>query len=266
MARFVHLSDLHIQPEGVADPAAAHDTGAVLAAAIERIAALAPDFVVVSGDLANHGDAASYRRLAGLLRPLEMPVVLALGNHDSRPAFHAVLGAGASEAPHDHAAVLAGLHVITLDTAVPGRIGGAIDEAQAAWLAAELDRHPDLPKLIVAHHPPRLDDEGLPWASLDAPSTARLAPLLAGRRVAAILSGHVHVNRIDHWHGIPVVIWSGLHSAVDVTVTDALAMIEGAGFGLCRWRPSGLSATFVPLAPAARPIRSIDMARLRSFA
>jgi 3',5'-cyclic AMP phosphodiesterase CpdA len=266
MARFVHLSDLHIQPEGVADPAAGADTGAVLADAVSRIAALAPDFVVIAGDLANHGDAASYRRLAGLLEPLAVPVVLALGNHDSRPAFHAVMGAGASEAPHAHAAVLAGLHVITLDTAVPGRTGGAIDDGQGAWLAEELDRHPDLPKLIVAHHPPRLDDAGLPWASLDAPSTDLLAGLLAGRRVAGILSGHVHVNRVDHWHGIPVLIWSGLHSAVDVTVTDALAMVEGAGFGLCRWRPSGLSATFVAMTPAARPIRSIDMARLRSFA
>jgi 3',5'-cyclic AMP phosphodiesterase CpdA len=266
MARFVHLSDLHIQPEGVADPAAGQDTGALLAEALGRIAALAPDFVVISGDLANHGDAASYRRLAALLAPLTVPVVLALGNHDSRPAFHAVMGAGVSEVPYHHAAVLAGLHVIALDTSVPGRTGGAIDAAQGEWLAAELARHADLPKLIVAHHPPRLDGDGLPWASLDEASTDRLAGLLAGRRVAGILSGHVHVNRTDHWNGIPVVIWSGLHSAVDVTVTDALAMVEGAGFGLCRWRPSGLSSTYVPLAPAAQPIRSIDMARLRSFA
>ena len=157
------------------------------------------------------------------------------------------------------------LHVIALDSSVPGKVAGALDDAQFEFLQAALQRHPELAKLLVIHHPPRIDPEALAWGSLDKASSARLAAMLKGQHMAGILSGHVHVNRVSHWHGIPVVISNGLHSTIDLTETRDLRIVEGTGFGICEWHPSGLSVSFAPLDPTARELARIDREQLKSF-
>jgi len=268
MTRFIHLTDLHISHPDAKDTHLHSDTPATLRRAVAAINAMSrqPDFVVASGDLTNLGDAASYGLVREILADLRAPVVLALGNHDTREGFNAVFGAGAADAPYFHDAVHGGLHVITLDTAVPGRVAGAIDEGQFVFLRAALARHAGIPKLLVLHHPPRVDPDGLPWGSLDEGSTDRLAQMLAGHPVAGILSGHIHINRVNHWNGIPVIVSAGLHSTVDLLETKDLRIVEGAGFGICDWRASGLSVMFVPLVPRTREVTVIDRARLRAFA
>jgi hypothetical protein len=96
-------------------------------------------------------------------------------------------------------------------------------------------------------------------------STHRLADTLADHHVVGILSGHIHINQVSHWHGIPIVVSNGLHSTVDLLERDDLRIVVGTGFGSCILRPSGLSVTFVPLTPAAEEITRIDMERLRKF-
>lgn len=267
MTRFVHLTDLHISAPETGDTQLRTDTPAQLAQAVAAIGRLqpAPDFVVASGDLTNIGDAASYALLQQLLAPLTMPVVLALGNHDKRAGFHTAYGTGRGDAPHFHAAVLAGIHVITLDTLVPGRVAGTICDAQFAFLAQALDQHPDLPRLIVAHHPPRLFDGELPWATLDQTATDRMALALRGQQVLGVLSGHVHINALRMWHGVPVYISQGLNSTVDLIEREDMRLVEGTGFTLFDLRAPGLSATYVPLTPQAQELGRIDIARLRAF-
>jgi len=259
MTRFVHLSDLHLTV------GTNHER---LAALLGQIAGALPnlrqrpDFVVISGDLTDRGDAESYEALRPLIEAFPVPVVLALGNHDRRAAFHAVFGQAGSDAPHDHDTVLAGVHVITLDTLVPGHVAGALDEAQLDWLQAALARHPGLPKLIVAHHPPRISAADLPWTCLDASSTARLAALLEGHRVIAILSGHIHMNRMSLWRGVPLVTSSGLQSTIDVLHEAGLRILDGASFGLCRFEDGDFTVHFVPMLPEAREIALVDIERL----
>lgn len=265
MTRFIHLTDLHLTAPG--DDARPGKTQLALEDVIGSVAAMPvpPDFVVISGDLTDTGDAASYALLREALAPLPMPVVLALGNHDARAAFHTGFDTGMGAAPHAHDRVIDGLHVITLDTLVPGRVAGAVDEAQLDWLAQALARHTDLPRLVVAHHPPHTGDDALPWATLDGGSTARLAEMLQGQGVVGILSGHVHVNRVTQWHGIPVFTNMGLKSTVDLMEPVDMRIVEGTAFGIGTLRPSGLSMSFVPLTPVAQELGRIDVARLRSF-
>ena len=267
MTRFVHLTDLHVTAPQTPDHTLKTDTPGTLARVVAAIGAMdpAPAFVVASGDLTNLGDAVSYRLLRDLLAPLQMPVVLALGNHDNRAAFHDVFETGLAEAPFFGDRVLAGIHVLTLDTLVPGRVAGMLDDAQLAWLDAALARHPGVPKLVVAHHPPHLGDDALPWATLDAASSARFAATLAGRGVIGILSGHVHVNRVTVWQGIPVFIAMGLNSTVDLLEPADMRIVEGTAFGLFTLRPSGLTVSFVPVTPDRRELARIDVARLRAF-
>ena len=267
MTRFIHLTDLHISHPRSQDPS--DKSGAI--ETLRRVVGIIngmerqPDFVVASGDLTNMGDPDSYRLLKEILTPLQPPIVLALGNHDKRAPFHEVMGTPGSEAPHFHDTVLGGLHVITIDTMKPGHVAGTICDAQFDALAEALSRHADLPRLIVMHHPPRVDADGLPWGSIDMPATDRLAGMLKGHHVAAILSGHIHINQVNHWHGIPIVISNGQDSTIDLLETDGLRIVEGTGMGICQWRPSGLSVSFVPLSPEQRELRMIDRARLLAF-
>lgn len=262
MTRFLHLTDVHLC-------AATNRDGKV--ALLQRVASAipamrkAPKFVVISGDLTDHGDEQSYAALRPLLEAFPVPTVLALGNHDRRTAFHKVFGAEISNAPHDHDIVLDGIHVIVLDTSVPGRVAGSLDAAQLEWLATALARHPTLPKVIVAHHPPKTDPEALPWTCLDEDSTARLGSLLEGRSIGAILSGHIHTDRMSLWRGTPLVVSAGLHSTIDFLHEDGLRILEGAGFGICQLNGDEISVSYAQLSPQGKQIGMIDAARLRAF-
>ena len=63
------------------------------------------------------------------LAATSLPVVYALGNHDTRAGFYeGMLGRSTDiDAPYDHEQVIAGVHIITLDTSTPGQIGGTIE-------------------------------------------------------------------------------------------------------------------------------------------
>lgn len=269
-AMFVHLTDVHI---GRPDDSHLHtDTTATLRAVIAEIGRIdpRPDFVVVSGDLANAGDAESYGVLKAELDRLDLPVVCAIGNHDTREGFYqGYLGRqeGSAE-PYDHDQVVAGIHVITLDSTIPGAIGGDLDEAQFAWLSAALGRHHDLPRLLVIHHPPALDDlpSDTPWRMLPVSTSHRLAAMLEGQRVAGILSGHIHHDRFSNWYGIPVIVGNGLHAATDTLDNEYLRMVRAAGFGVGVLRASGLTVTVVPLPSDRAEVACYPLADLRARA
>ena len=92
--RVAHLSDLHIG-NGTED--------ARLAAIVEKTNALAPDLVVITGDLFDHDPrhlAAGAERLAGLRAPLGVYAVL--GNHDLMTGKELVADALARHAPALH--------------------------------------------------------------------------------------------------------------------------------------------------------------------
>tara|TARA_R110002020_G_scaffold176756_5_gene369206 strand:- start:1323 stop:2192 length:870 start_codon:yes stop_codon:yes gene_type:complete len=268
---FLHLTDLHF---GDADDPHLHsDTEATMQDVLSRVAEIEPRpaFAIASGDLTNAGDAASYRKLARALEGIGMPVVYAIGNHDTREGFReGMLGeAPGTNAPYDHDIVLAGIHVITLDSTTPGAIGGALEPAQFDWLEARLADHPDLPKLLVIHHPPMLGTEEDPdfWRGIRFEDSHRLGEMLKGRSdVKGILSGHIHHDRFSVWHGIPVIIGMGQHAATDILVTDRLRMVRGASFGIGRLRPSGLTMALVPLPSDRAELNTYPLSMLRERA
>ncbi len=267
MTRIVHLTDLHLSHPDVGDAALKTDTTGTLRRAIAAINAMEPlpDLVVASGDLTNTGAVSSYALLKQTMADLAPPVVLALGNHDKRAPFAEVFATGTGDAPFVYEKVIGDLHVITLDTLVPGHVAGRIDPEQISFLDAALSREPALPKLVVAHHPPRMDDRTLPWASLDAHSSQQFGETIAGRGVVGVLSGHVHLDQVHHWHGVPVITCMGLNSTVDILEQCDMRIIEGTSMGLCVLRPSGLSVSFVSLTPERRQLGLLEQARLRAF-
>lgn len=267
MTRFVHLTDLHVSHPQSGDTWLHADTPAQVAYAVAQINRLdpAPDFVIASGDLTNLGDALSYELLKELLAPLKMPVLLGLGNHDKRAEFHAAFATGQGDAPHDHDAVIAGVHVITLDSLIPAATAGTLLPAQIAWLRATLANHPQVPKVISIHHGPRITGRELNWEALDEASATQLAEALKGADVLGILTGHIHINAVRMWHGVPVYVSQGLNTTIDLAEPEDMRILEGTGFTIFDLYPAGLSASFLPLTPKAPELGFIPAARLKTF-
>jgi 3',5'-cyclic-AMP phosphodiesterase len=266
---FIHITDLHVGNPAVADDHLFSDTSATLARVLELIGTMdtRPAFIIASGDLTNRGDADSYRQLKSIMAATDLPVVYAIGNHDTRPGFYEGMldRADLGQAPYDHERIIAGVHIITLDTTTPGQIGGSLEEGQFAWLQACLDDHAELPKLIVMHHAPALGDTPPwdHWRTVEFSQSQRLATLLRGRNILAILSGHIHHDRFSVWHGIPVIVGMGQHAATDILTTGILRMVEGSSFGIGTIRSSGLTMALVPLPQTRAELNRYDLSKLR---
>src|SRR5436309_4224671 len=156
--QIAQISDLHIKPPGSLAYGRV-DT----AKALERcVAALnefnpAPDFVVISGDLADTPTAGEYAYLKQLLTPLKLPFAAVPGNHDSRElmrtAFPSVRYAAAS-GPLNQRIEANGLDLLLLDSSVHGKPHGELDRPTLQWLDAILASSPERPALLFLHHPP----------------------------------------------------------------------------------------------------------------
>jgi 3',5'-cyclic AMP phosphodiesterase CpdA len=188
----VQLSDPHIGAVwGGGDPVA------MLAAAVDSVRALrpAPDAILVSGDLADHGADAEYELVRELLASLAMPLYVVVGNHDDRDALHRHFGVpGENGDPVQYAADLGPLRLVVLDSKCVGADRGELDAGRLTWLDTELAAVPDAPTVLAMHHPPlvtgspALDRIGLPAADRRA-----LGEVVGrNRQVRLLVGGHVH--------------------------------------------------------------------------
>lgn len=202
-----------------------------------------PDLVLLSGDLTEHGDTASYARLAGLLAPLPFPVRLMVGNHDERGALLAVFPDTPVQDGFIHYVMdYPGLRLVVLDTVEPGLHSGAFCAARAAWLAGVLDAGPDTPVVIAMHHPPVALGIGWMDPAPEEPWIARFAGAIAGRpQVRAIVTGHVHRTVSTCWHAVPALVCPSVAPvvALDLGTDDPAGrpMIteEPPAYALHRW-------------------------------
>lgn len=268
---FVHLTDIHVGDPAVPDDHLYSDTNATFRTILDEVKAMdpAPKFVVLSGDLTNRGDVGSYESFKQIIAEsgLDMPLLYALGNHDTRPGFYKAMfdRTENDQQPYDNDHVIDGLHVIVLDTSVPGKVGGHFEAGQVEWLQGRLDAHPELPKLIVMHHAPMLDldNVAMEWESLSAVDTEKLKDIVEGYNIVGILSGHMHYDRVGNWYGIPVVVGIGQHAAMDVMfLSKGLRMVKGSGFGICTLRESGLTIAFAPQPSDRRELMTITFEQL----
>lgn len=235
---FVHLSDTHLPAERSPLYGSSADADSNLEVMLSKLVAsgLKPDALLLTGDLADRGDVSAYRRLRPLVEDaaaaLGCEVVWAAGNHDDRAAMRAELLAGAGvvgaaddagsagglvgEEPITEVRWFGGLRVIVVDSTVPGAHWGEVDDAQVAWLAAELEVPAPAGTLLLMHHPPLptvLDTAVM----VELRGQSRLREVLAGSDVRGILSGHVHHPSFGLFAGVPVVAASSSAYGQDLT-------------------------------------------------
>ncbi len=218
----LHFSDTHFVTGGPLYGGV--DARARLAQLLAEVgrSGVRPDALVFTGDLTDKGDPDAYRALRGLVEPfadeLDAPVIWLMGNHDRRPALRTVLlGEPPEDTPLYRSHRLGGLRVIALDTSVPGHHHGELDDAQLAWLEAELARPAPDGSILALHHPPIPMVQDLAVLT-ELRRQDRLAEIVAGTDIRLILGGHVHFPSSSLFAGIPVSVASSTCYTQDLNV------------------------------------------------
>ena len=165
------------------------------------------DALLVTGDIADHGDEAEYEEAAQILTA-PFPVLTCPGNHDVRAAYRkALLGLAPGDGPVNQVHHIAGTAILMCDSTIPGHDEGRLDTETLGWIDATLRELPDgTPALIAFHQPPVELHHPMPDSGrLEHPE--ELAALLdAHPRVAAVITGHAHTAAASIFAGRPLIV------------------------------------------------------------
>ena len=180
-----------------------------------------PDLLLATGDLTEHGDAGSYRRLANAFSICSFPVHMCLGNHDIRQNFCAQFpDAPVVDGFVQYVLEAGGVRIVMLDTLEEGRHGGAFCETRAAWLRATLAEDRATPTIIVMHHPPV--EVGIEWMNTHPEEqwvSNFVQAIAAAPNIKGIICGHVHRSISVPWRGTAVAICSSTAPQVTLDLT-----------------------------------------------
>jgi Icc protein len=253
----LHLSDTHLLAGGV-PLGGRYDTAANLRRTLASVEALGirPDAIVFTGDLTDLGEPEAYAALRAAIEPvaarLGAPVVWVAGNHDERPALRRdLLGLEPTEEPVTAVHDLGGLRLIVLDTTVPGWHHGDLDDAQLEWLRLELTTAAPLGTILAMHHPPLPSHIPL-FDILELRDQSRLARVLAGTDVRAILAGHLHYSTNGTFAGVPVSVAAATCYTMDLArpAVEVNGMDAGQSFHLVHVYDDTITHAVVPVVDA----------------
>ena len=204
------LSDLHC--------GSPYFDGQLLETAVSETIGLAPDLVVVGGDLTAEGYAHEFREAAEHLQPLTdagLRVIVIPGNHDSKNVgylhFRDTFGAGDVAGKGDSVLQLQagpstdpmGIRVVAVDSSKPDLAEGEIGRERYPWITDQLDVPADLRMFVLHHHlvsvPGTGRERNIVWDAGD------VLALLSELAVDIILSGHKHVPHVWLLDGMLIV-------------------------------------------------------------
>ncbi len=199
---FVHLSDTHFGPTKDYERHGFRPFPCA-EALVDTINHLPqkPDFVVHTGDVTTHPEAAAYRLAREVLGRLEAPVYYVVGNHDTAVSIQRYLPMGPHEALSDdpdqlsYAFEVKGYRFVVLDARGPEDIDphGLLPEEQLA--IARREAQPDGPPLTIFMHFP-LHPLNSIWMDANMlvlnGQELHQALLPARERLRGVFYGHVH--------------------------------------------------------------------------
>jgi 3',5'-cyclic AMP phosphodiesterase CpdA len=254
----LHLSDTHLLA-GNAPLAGRFDTARNLAATLRAAeeTGIRPDAIVVTGDLTDLGEPDAYRALRETVEPFAervgAPVIWVAGNHDERAALRRdLLGSPPSQDPVTGVWDFGGLRLIALDSSVPGWHHGEIDDRQLEWLRDLLAQPAPLGTILALHHPPLPSHVPL-FDILELRDQHRLAEVVRGSDVRAILAGHLHYSTSGTFAGIPVSVASATCYTMNLArpAGEVNGMDAGQSFHLVHVYDDTITHAVVPVVDAA---------------
>jgi Icc protein len=238
-----HLSDPHLCPKGQLYQSVL-DTTSRFAEALEQAAGFAPDLLILSGDIAEQGDAESYALARDLLARMPCTILAIPGNHDDRERFRAGLAGLPNLAPLTstgplHTVAEGPVRVIGLDVTVPGDHHGLVTTDHADWLEATLQAAPQQPTLIVMHQPPFATGIGF-IDDYRCFGDALLDQVLARHpQVICLLAGHVHRFALTSFSGRPALTAPATSTSLALRLqpgAEPASVTEPAGMLLHHWQ------------------------------
>jgi 3',5'-cyclic AMP phosphodiesterase CpdA len=183
-----HCGELTFQPE-------------VMRSIVERVNRLAPDVVVVSGDLTATGYAWEFEEAAEWLGQVEPPTVVVPGNHDSRNVgyvhFQRLFGERFSRwraAFDDERAErlrATGVTVVGVDSSDPDVNEGHIGRERYPWIREQFDQPGDFKVFAIHHHVVPIPGTGRERNIIT--DAGDLLAVLTSLDIDLVLSGHKHV-------------------------------------------------------------------------
>jgi len=182
MFTLVQLSDLHCGQQFFLPH--------LLERAIVEINELAPDVVVVSGDLTSHGFKDEYALARQYLNRIECEAMVVIpGNHDSRNVgyvhFEDLFGARNSVLRRD------GVTIVAVDSSEPDLDNGQIGRGRYHWIEEQFADPADLRVFVLHHHLLPVPGTGRERNIVhDAGDTLEMLQRAA---VDLVLAGHKHV-------------------------------------------------------------------------
>ncbi|MBD2148166.1 metallophosphoesterase [Sphaerospermopsis sp. FACHB-1194] len=226
--RFAIVSDLHIAlPHTIWDhPSRFHLVEVSIPAfesVLEHLTQLDLDFLLIPGDLTQHGEPENHAWLANRLAQLPFPVYVVPGNHDvpvlsaneqsigfaDFPHYYRKFGYENPHQPYYNCQILPGVRLIGLNSNTfdeDGKQIGRLDQQQFQWLETELAKiNNDLALVMVHHnvveHLP--DQSNHPMANRYMLENApELIKLLRKHGVRLVFTGHLHVQDVVCGDGV----------------------------------------------------------------
>ena len=202
MLTLAHVSDTHFggPPEATAR---AH-------AVMDHLLETAPDALVVTGDVADHGHPDEYAEARAWLDRWPGPSLVVPGNHDVRAGFvHAL---GDPEPTLD----LDGARVVGLDSLVSARDGVRVDHGELDLAGLDERLTDPRPTFLALHHPPVDLGQPLMVDILLRDPEELGAAVERHDHVAALLVGHCHTACATTFAGVPVLVGGATASVVPV--------------------------------------------------
>ena len=252
MRTIVHLSDLHF----------GRSEAAVVDACSRAVSELAPDLVVISGDLTQRARRREFSAAARFIEQLGAPVIATLGNHDlplyngllralaPRRGFRRSIGVDTGKTFADDE-----IAAIAIDSTLPWRwkAGGlsarSLDEARGFFAR----RQHDALAVLAVHHPVADDRTAQRLASAGAELclTGHLhrshpGTLVGEACILAVRAGTISTRRRGEEHSFNVIVREGPRVTVTTQVWEASRFVPGSRAVAClddgRWTlPSALS-------------------------
>jgi len=229
--RFAVLSDLHVAlPETVWQNLARIHLVEVgipaLEVALDRISEEDIDFLLVPGDLTQHGEAANHAWIAERFARLPYPVYVIPGNHDipvleaneqsiaadEFPGFYRMFGYEDTSRPYYTHEILPSVRLIGLNSNtfdVDGKQVGRMDESQLQWLRQTLSKSQaagdELVMVMIHHnvleHLPNQSTQGMGQRYM-LENAAELLDILRAYNVKMVFTGHLHIQDVAYQDGI----------------------------------------------------------------
>lgn len=170
------------------------------------------DLILVTGDLVSKIKPAIYDYIFEVLEATNIPFACIAGNHDVTDELNSELPFPERQLiAHPADKRLLNRHVIDTDywqilllnSAIPGKVSGAITEADIRWLCQQLETC-DKPALLALHHHVLLIDSDWMDAHMTENAERFWQHMAAYANLRVIISGHVHQEQVSNYQGVTV--------------------------------------------------------------